>query len=169
LYDFLAPLINYFRRQVGLREDAPSESGSLHAKVGDVKQTTVALVADLAAYKAPRFLNYAVTVNPGNTTTMFNITSSAGVLTGLYLMCYLTTAGSTIEGALTITLDGTDRLVTGDDNFIYVPSAGSYQMPWAFVSIPMNHRFESSAQLKYKSSQTTNSTMVKAQLAYLLD
>lgn len=36
MYDFFAPLMNYFRQQVGLRADAASAAGSLHAKLADL-------------------------------------------------------------------------------------------------------------------------------------
>lgn len=45
MLDFLVPVLNFIRRQVGLRTDAADASGSLHAKVTDVKAGITSILA----------------------------------------------------------------------------------------------------------------------------
>lgn len=167
--DVLGAILNFIRRQVGLRDDAASATASLHAKVKDVKNYLTAMVkgTDFAA-KLPRFATSTATIAHGSSATISTVTA-AGFLTGLEIFLYQATSGDSISTRLTITIDGTDRLDTTAANFTLFAGIATYQKAWAAITIPMMHRFATSYTIKIYNNHVADDIDVKAQTSYLLD
>jgi len=52
VYDFLEPVLNFVRRQVGLRTDSASETGSLHAKLNNGVKILKLVASDVLQFSA---------------------------------------------------------------------------------------------------------------------
>jgi len=162
-------LMSFIRRQVGLRTDAASSTGSLHAKVGDVKSYLINTIYsylvntifprfDYFKSKQPRFV--VSRCDAGQTTTVLQITG-AGYLTGITVA--QESPGGSVQ--LRITIDGVIR-VDGITPSLLPLAKGVGNYATAQNSIAMLHRFNSSLRVDINSSAAS---VGYAYVSYLLD
>ncbi len=100
MFGIMEALLGFIRRQVGLRTDAASASGSVHAKVTDVKDT-------LATIQKPRTSNEIGSFNSGSLGTDY---VQVGLITGrgmLMELQFYNSSGSVFGGNLRVTVDDT--------------------------------------------------------------
>lgn len=174
MYDFFAPLINYFRQQVGLKADAASATGSVHAKLAFVDaliDTLTSLVSTNIPYlksARPKYIG-AISNTEGNWTTIASITG-AGYLTGV--LAGWKAVGQHGNLYVEITIDGT-AIITGTDAPVaitetFVADTNTY-FTRTIGSISCMHRFNSSCVVKMYQTNTTGTNTISGAVAYLLD
>lgn len=179
MYDFFAPLINYFRQQVGLKADSASASGSVHAKLAFIDALidtlTAAVSANVPYFKSATPKAAAVeTDTDGSWVTMHSV-SGAGYITGIH---------GHIEGGnvlrklcIEITVDGT-VLFAGDSGntgsaIANVESTGYYDGSSYYVGrgsgLSLMHRFDTSFVIKAYQAGSTTGNYMGTMVTYLLD
>lgn len=100
MFGMMEALLSFFRRQVGLRTDAASATGSVHAKVTDVKDT-------LATIQRPR-TSQEIGLFSGNSLDANYV--QAGLITGrgmLMELQFYNSSSSVFGGNLRVTVDDT--------------------------------------------------------------
>ena len=101
-------LMSFIRRQVGLRTDAASPTGSLHAKVGNIAANVTNVVSKVYAWKETNPYIIYQKVSAGSTVTLLSITSGSGFLLGVTAHADQDPKDYTLA-SVRITIDGTDK------------------------------------------------------------
>ena len=161
MFGMMEAMLSFLRRQVGLRTDVASASGSLHAKVKEARDTIYNYLVSTINYKItpwhskqPRFAVYGTSYE--GTYTVLDI-SGSGFITGISCC----TGTSRPSFAIKITIDGVVRFdseISGDPDYRNFISGENEH-----ASISMLHRFNSS--LKVEMSGGRGMTFV----SYVLD
>jgi hypothetical protein len=145
-------LMSFIRRQVGLRTDTASASGSLHAKARDIKNEVVSSINAINTRQAPRSAKYmgSGSYNKIDEITLLNV-SGRGTL--LWLWMYRD-ADSPCGGVI-ITVDGVDILEGGgsmprDTTAWFVPAADGELSVVTACAAPIMLDFASSLEIRTK-------------------
>lgn len=85
MFGMMEAMLSFLRRQVGLRTDAASASGSLHAKVGDLKNFTGSFLNSLQKPRGAPVIGVGEAPDSESYLTLLNITGK-----GQLLFIYLT-------------------------------------------------------------------------------
>jgi len=101
-------LMSFIRRQVGLRTDAASSAGSLHAKVGNIAANVANVASKVYVWKETKPYIIFQSVSAGSTATLLNITSGSGFLLGVEAYADQDDDNYT-SASVSITIDGTDK------------------------------------------------------------
>ena len=150
-------LMSFIRRQVGLRTDGASATGSLHAKARDIKNEVVSsrntIITNINTRQAPRSAQYTGRglYNSDNEITLLNV-SGRGTL--LWLWMYRDSA--TPRGGVIITVDGVDILEGGGDiprdtTAWFVPAANQELGLVTDCAAPIMLDFTTSLQIRTKT------------------
>lgn len=129
--------MSFIRRQVGLRTDAASASGSLHAKVTDLKNwlygylsNTIYPRTDAFNAKVPRIIvDYFQ--NTGSATGPIVNISGSGYLTGISSVCRTDSTGAHVT--LQITIDGNVVLDNITPTIRFVTPGNKYNIISGFL------------------------------------
>ena len=154
MYDFFAPLLNFFRQQTGLKTDAASSSGSVHAKLKYLNDTTVpAVTTNVNAVVNTRQKPRGLVKGSGSTAStsyvaVLNITAK-----GSLNYATIDNSGSAATTYMKITIDGTMVLETSEEgtteHFI-TPYGDSATAPGA-----LNWEFKTSLKIECRVSSGT--------------
>lgn len=130
MFGMMEAMLSFLRRQVGLRTDSASASGSLHAKVGDLKNFTSSLQTTvLNSLQKPRgapVKGSGEAPNSASYLTLLNITGK-----GQLLFIYLKNYGPTTTVRVSI-----DNVVVSEGSSGTVSSSGSRMMfPVNFMTV----------------------------------
>lgn len=173
MFGIMEALLSFIRRQVGLRTDVDSSTGSLHAKVGYIKTY-------LAGIKKKGFIKTSFSSSSTSYQTALNV-SGSGKLDILSL-----TASATANPTVKITIDGNVicDIATG------TISSGTYKLPgvgfpflstaalnWNYVELataatcyvpftPLCLEFKSSLKIEVKGD---NANTITTGIGYSLD
>ena len=166
MFGMMEAMLSFLRRQVGLRTDAASSTGSLHAKVGNIAANVTNIVSKVYAWKETSPYIIYQRVSAGSTATLLRVTSGSGFL--LSVTAYgeqdprdYTTA------SVKITIDDTDRT----EGFIPVAgtSGGSSSSVVSYnTGIAGPLRFNSSIRVQGQSDSSEGS-YTRWVVAYCLD
>lgn len=97
------PIFDFLRRQVGLRTDVASSTGSLHGKVGDLKNMVDAQFALVQKPRGPAGSLGSYGAQPGNNyVTALSLSGIKGELLGLRIKANVNSVTANIK----ITIDG---------------------------------------------------------------
>lgn len=112
MFGMMEAMLSFLRRQVGLRTDSADASGSLHAKVKDVKSAISSVQTDMQKPRGLQKITYSkkgpATSSPVWTdVTVLNLTNTRGVLRFMSL-----------EGIYTVISDRAKLEITVDGNVI---------------------------------------------------
>lgn len=118
-------LLSFIRRQIGLRTDAADTSGSLHAKMADLRNAIINTIlprTDAFSTKSSQIVRYRYTLEGGETAPSVTIAAvtGSGYLTGLTA---ITTGSSVGVIYFRITIDGSIVLDDIADNVRFVDAA----------------------------------------------
>lgn len=114
MYDFLVPILNFIRRQVGVRGDSASATGGLHAKVKDIKDYLYSYVSNYSNRWCVASDNLKVSADgeiQGNTTRRAFETMLGGTMRLKFeykgsTTSYSTSAAVTVNGVSVATFSG---------------------------------------------------------------
>jgi len=141
-------LMSFIRRQVGLRTDAASSTGSLHAKVTEIRNYLAGTVYtnvynNLVQFNPKSLLNvigYAPGYSSEETeTVVINLTGKIGYL---YAVNIYSNHNTTLQTTLTVTIDGVTM-----DIFKRAIAQSEYQTR---IHIPIGMHFLSSCKVAVK-------------------
>jgi len=124
----IAAIIGWLQYHLGLRTDAASANGSLHAKVNNIASSTIPLARDninanVNARQKPR----GVTIGNFSSSDSFNFVTALNISgTGALHMIFLYTGSN--GGTVRVTMDG----VVVSEGTTQTPSAGSYM--WTYTN-----------------------------------
>ena len=145
-------LMSFIRRQVGLRTDGASATGSLHAKARDIKNEVVSSINAINTRQAPRSAKYMGRGRYDKTDeiTLLNV-SGRGTLLWLWMHYDADTPG----GGVIITVDGVDILEGGDTiqrnaTGWFVPAADGVLSVVTAYAAPIMLDFASSLKIRTK-------------------
>ena len=175
-------LLAFLRRQVGLRTDAASATGSLHAKIAEElarigainpasggTDTLFKFLKRLETVLMAKANQPRITVATTASTELSNAlsVSGSGYLVGIFQRVVYSAVG--YSGSLELTFDGTIRL--SDSGFASTQRAGDTEVThnWQAVvtaDLAFFHRFNSSLLVRHKSSAAYS---VTTWVAYVLD
>lgn len=169
MFGFFEGIYAFLTRQIGLRGDVASSTGSLHAKVKDAKDSLTSQVSSrsLDSKTANAFYSARTGNTSGETVTILNITGS-GYLTGVnqYIQGSSNSSGY-FPGGLIITIDGIT--VLNDSRFSESKYNGSgvheYIVPGV---LPALLRFKTSLTIQV-SRPNGNGINLYTKGTYLLD
>lgn len=112
MFGLMEAMLSFLRRQVGLRTDDASASGSLHAKIGDARNliNTVNVNVNRAPWassKTPVWLygKYTTSIIPNNNIDVLTLSGPRIILGGFLIM------RQTNRGVITIIIDGVSHQV----------------------------------------------------------
>ena len=174
-------LLAFLRRQVGLRTDAASATGSLHAKIAEElarigainppsggTDTLFKFLKQLETVLMAKGNQPRITVASTTSTTLSNVlsVSGSGYLVGIFQR--VSWSATSYSGSLELTFDGTIGL--SDSGFASTQRAGAeVTHNWQAVvtaDLAFFHRFNSSLLVRHKSSAAYS---VTTWVAYVLD
>lgn len=111
-FGMMEALLSFIRRQVGLRTDDASSTGSLHAKIGDARNLINTVNANVnrapwASSKTPVWLygKYTTSITPNNSIDVLTLSGPRIILGGFLIM------QQTYIGVITIIIDGVSHQV----------------------------------------------------------
>ena len=146
-------LMSFIRRQVGLRTDEASATGSLHAKARDIKNEVVSSLNAINTRQAPRSAKYTGSglYNRNNEITLLNV-SGRGTL--LWLWMYRD--ADKPSGGVIIAVDGVDILEGGgtiqkNATGWFVPAAGGGLRVVTACAAPIMLDFATSLKIRTKT------------------
>ena len=126
MFGMMEALLSFIRRQVGLRTDSASATGSIHAKIGDLKNTVSSLANTiLSTLQKPRgnpvLGSFSFSAGSGSTTVL-DITGR-GQLLSVWLERYYT------EGSVRV-LVYIDEVLVSSGEWFFTGSRYGYPVNW---------------------------------------
>jgi hypothetical protein len=127
MFGMMEAMLSFLRRQIGLRTDSASVSGSLHAKIGDLKNTVSSLANTImSTLQKPRgnpvLGSFHFNAGSGSTTVL-DITGR-GQLLSVWLQRYASSGGS-VKVRVYI-----DEVLVSDGEWSFVDSEYGYPVNW---------------------------------------
>lgn len=148
--------MSFIRRQVGLRTDEASASGSLHAKARDIKNEVVSsrntIITNINTRQAPRSAKY---IGSGSYNKIDEITLLDVSGRGTLLWLWVYRDADSPCGGVIITVDGVDILEGGgsmprDTTAWFVPAADGELSVVTACAAPIMLDFASSLKIRTK-------------------
>ena len=115
----IGTILGWVGYQLGMRADAASATGSLHAKVKDVKSAVSSVQTNMQKPRGLQKITYSkkgASVSGWTNVTVLNLTNTRGVLRFMSLEGINTKTGLSDKAKLEITVDGNDSSL-GRNNY----------------------------------------------------
>lgn len=166
MFGMMEAMLNFLRRQIGLRTDSASASGSLHAKVKDIADNKIGDNLDKFKDKVSHISRNNSVAN--NVWYIVCDIDGSGYLNSVYN--YLTPQpGARIYIEIEITIDGTVVFFDFVEQ-AYVNSDNYYAESWGGSLAGLNFRFNTSLLVRKRVTFAAgNAPTANVSAAYLLD